>query len=247
MIWAWWTAILVVVAGGMAYSVWPSVRTRVFHKGVLYRGSAQLNAVALTFDDGPDPHYTPQLLDALKFAGIPATFFVIAEKALNHPEIVERMLAEGHDVAIHGYRHWFVPVLPPRASIRQVKAASQALTHRFGTHPILYRPTWGAHNLAVEWSGVLQDTQLVTWSVMVGDWRVTPAAELLTRIRRKWHPGAILVLHDSDETWGAQRGAPNEVIQLIPMLALAVRQQGWEFQLLKSWLQKTSNEGPQIQ
>lgn len=231
----WWTVFLV-GAGLAVYSVWPTFRTRVLHKGVLFRGNPQLAAVALTFDDGPDPHYTPQLLTALKAAGISATFFVIAKKALNHPEIVEQMLAEGHDVAIHGYRHWFVPLLPPRASIQQVKSAREAIVHRFGTQPVLYRPTWGAHNLAVEWSGELKYTHLVTWSVMVGDWRVTQAEELLARIRRKWHPGAILVLHDSDETVGAEKGAPNQVIRLIPMLAEAVREQGWEFQLLRDWL-----------
>jgi peptidoglycan/xylan/chitin deacetylase (PgdA/CDA1 family) len=191
--------------------------------------------VALTFDDGPDPRYTPAVLDALREAGVRATFFVIGEKALRNPELIRRMVAEGHDVQVHGYTHVFVPALTPRLTIQQVARTAQVLRDAFGIHTQWYRPTWGLCNLATLLSRTCRTHQLVTWSVMVGDWRCTPDTVLLKRILRKLHPGAIIVLHDSDETWGSERGAPNSVVALLPKLVAALRGKGYELTTLRDW------------
>ncbi|WDL96837.1 polysaccharide deacetylase family protein [Alicyclobacillus sp. ALC3] len=230
----WWVVSLL-IAIVLLYSVIPNIFTRWLHIGVIYKGPVQ-PVVSLTFDDGPDPRYTPQLLDALRQAGVSATFFVIADKALRHREIVERMLSEGHNVEVHGYRHLFVPWLPPSTTLRQALTAAAAVEDQFGIQVRFYRPTWGLCN-AVSWlPRVRRRLRLITWSIMVGDWRVTPAQELLTRIVTQLHKGAIIVLHDSDETFGAQLGAPENVVQLIPELVSAVRQRGYEFRTVAEWL-----------
>lgn len=230
----WWIVILL-CAVVLCYSVVPNLLTRLFHLGVIRQGPAE-SVVSLTFDDGPDPKYTPELLDALAQARVHATFFVIAEKALKNPDIVQRMLEGGHDVEVHGDRHLFVPWLLPGTALRQVLGAADKLEHRFGIQVRCYRPTWGLCN-AIAWlSRVRRRVRLITWTIMVGDWRVTPSEELLDRILTRLHKGAVIVLHDSDETFGAQLGAPKNVVQLIPELADEVRRRGYEFRTVAEWL-----------
>ncbi|MCL6516273.1 polysaccharide deacetylase family protein [Alicyclobacillus sp.] len=233
----WWgpAAALLVVAAVLMYSGLPNVWTRWLRQTALRRWPAAGSRVALTFDDGPDPGYTPRLLDALKACGVRATFFLIADKALRRPDIVERMIREGHEVQVHGMRHLLVPALPPGRTAEQVFTAADRLEERFGVSVRWYRPTWGLCNLATLWwiGHRRRGMRLVTWSIMVGDWRkagATPEAGarvLLNRIVRRLHPGAILVLHDSDETWGSEAGAPEQVIRLMPMLAEALGKRGY--------------------
>lgn len=221
------------------YSGLPNLWVRLFHQRAvrnILSSKRMDNHVVLTFDDGPDRNYTPQLLDALKQVGIRASFFVIASKAVQRPEIVQRMIAEGHEVQIHGYRHLMVPFLGPRATIHQVAGASAVIEKKLGIQTRWYRPTWGLCNLVTLFSKRCATHQLVTWSVMVGDWKRTPSEILLKRILNKLHPGAIIVLHDSDETFGADEGAPRSVIELMPLLAKAVHEQGYEFTTLSEAL-----------
>lgn len=228
----WW-GIWLVLGLFLLYSVVPNVLTRVWHWPVMSRLKDE-KFVALTFDDGPDPTYTPRLLDVLQESQVRATFFVIAEKAVRHPEIIHRMQAEGHEIQIHGYTHAFVPLLSPLRALKQVRKSAVLMEDRFGLRAAFYRPTWGLLNLWTLVFVLLQQTyRLVTWSIMVGDWRNVEAEELLKRIRLRLHPGAILVLHDSDETFGAVPGAPEQVIQLIPDLAKLVRDHGYQFTTLE--------------
>lgn len=227
------TVVLVVVIG-FIYSVIPNILVRWFQWRTLVHGPAT-KTVALTFDDGPDKQYTSRLLDVLKAFDIRATFFVIADKAAERPDIIRRMIADGHQIEVHGLTHAMVPVLGPRRSIEQVRSASALLRERYGVRTTLYRPTWGLCNI-VSLIYVLRGShRLVTWSVMVGDWRVTNPAVLLARIMKRLHPGAVIVLHDSDETWGSEKGAPLRVIELLPRLAESVRQAGYRFVTMSEW------------
>jgi peptidoglycan/xylan/chitin deacetylase (PgdA/CDA1 family) len=230
-VWVWlMVAILTVL---VVYSLIPNLLVRCLRLWAIRRGPER-RELALTFDDGPDPRYTGRLLDALRAADIRATFFVIGRKALENPELIRRMRAEGHQVEVHGWTHSFVPLLPPWRTIRQFRATAAALEREFGLHTRFYRPTWGACNL-VTLLTLFPRHRLVTWSIMVGDWRVQGEERLLQRILRRLHPGAVLVLHDSDETFGAERKAPEQVIALIPRLAERVREAGYSFRTLDEW------------
>jgi peptidoglycan/xylan/chitin deacetylase (PgdA/CDA1 family) len=230
--WPW--IIGLIVAAVLLYCVVPNVWIRVLRVGAVWRGPQQ-PAVALTFDDGPDPKYTGRLLDVLRDAGVNATFFVIGEKALRNPELIERMKREGHEVEVHGYQHVPVPLLSPGAAAGQVERTHHLLSERFGVRTRWYRPPWGLCNLASLFRRGRSSHRLITWTVMVGDWRVMPAQVLLARIMRKIRPGAIIVLHDSDETWGSEPGAPDNVIEMMPDLINAIRSRGYRFVRLCDW------------
>lgn len=217
-----WIVLAVVV---FSYSVFPVLWTRTIRKASFYK-TGRSGTVSLTFDDGPNPHYTPRLLDVLHDCGVRATFFVLMEQANRYPDIVERMLREGHDVQVHGFKHWFVPILPPFVTRTQCIEAKHALEARFNTHCLVYRPTWGACNLATLWWLHKAGMKLCTWSVMVGDWRRLEAQELILRIEKKICDEAIIVLHDSDWTPGAEHEAPEAVIQAIPTLVQKIQARG---------------------
>ncbi|MCL6548927.1 MAG: polysaccharide deacetylase family protein, partial [Alicyclobacillus sp.] len=107
-LWLWLVCGVVVCA--CLYTVVPELLFHVLHAGTLYRGNPDERVVALTFDDGPDPRYTPLFLDVLRSARVRATFFLVGERALSHPDLVRRMAEEGHEVASHSFRHrhhWF--------------------------------------------------------------------------------------------------------------------------------------------
>lgn len=86
------------------YMIVPFALTRILGWGVHSEVGAE-KEIAFTFDDGPDPCYTPELLDLLKEHGIKATFFVLGKKAQQYPELIERMHREGHQIGIHNYTH----------------------------------------------------------------------------------------------------------------------------------------------
>lgn len=237
-IYMWIIPLVGVISILLLYMVIPNLWTRLLRLSCI-RSGPRCNEVALTFDDGPDPEFTGEILDILLEYKIHATFFVLAQNASCYRELIERMICEGHDVQIHGMTHRFVPLLMPNATLMQIRGAAQCLQHEFGLRTQLYRPTWGLWNL---WSWITirrLKHRLITWSIMVGDWRITPADVLLKRIMHKIHPGGIIVLHDSDKTPGAQRGAPLQVVRLLPILAKAVRENGYEFRTVSEWIKQS--------
>jgi peptidoglycan/xylan/chitin deacetylase (PgdA/CDA1 family) len=233
IVWVW-TIVVVLVLLVFFYSVAPALWTRVFRLSSVFKGHTRPE-VCLTFDDGPHPVYTPQLLDALDKGGVRATFFVLAEKAELHADIVERMIKSGHDIQIHGNTHLFVPLLGPVRTARQIQGAAMRLQKKFHVQTKWYRPTWGLCNLYSFVSLKKSGHRLVTWSIMVGDWKCTPVDILRQRIASRLHPGAIIVLHDNDETFGAELEAPKSVIELIPHLVQDVHAKGYRFATLAEW------------
>jgi len=198
----------------LLYTVVPWVLTRIFGIGV-YRKGHTGKKIALTFDDGPDPVYTPRLLDLLKEKGIQATFFVLGEKAEKYPGLIERMHKEGHQIGIHNYRHLSNWLLTPRSVWkRQVEKSAQIVQDITGIRPEYYRPPWGILNLFDLW--LLKRYRIVLWSLMLGDWRSRIGPERLAyRLIRRVRDGDIILLHDSGETFGADLDAPEQTIRAL--------------------------------
>jgi len=154
--------------------------------------------VALTFDDGPDPATTPVVLEALAEHGARATFFVLGERAARHPELVRRLVAEGHDVALHGHRHRHPWLRTPRGLVGDLERGRRVLTELLGQPPRFFRPPHGGWT----WPLLARVRALglvpVQWEVEAGDWLpgATPegvAAKVLGRVL----PGSVVVMHDA--------------------------------------------------
>ena len=150
--------------------------------------------IALTYDDGPDPESTPALLDLLQEYGARASFFLIGDRAREHPEIVRRILAEGHTIGNHSQAHSLWTNFFWRGSMRKEMARCQeTLEEITGSRPRLYRPPFGLMNPFVEPALDSLDLGLIGWSIRSLDTVRTDAAE---RVRRRLKSGAIVLLHD---------------------------------------------------
>jgi len=197
--------VLIILCLFLLYAILPTVMMRTFAISVLKRVNIK-GKVALTFDDGPDSRYTPELLDVLKKHKVQATFFVVGENAEQYPEIIKRMDSEGHSIGIHHYQHknnWF---LTPGGMRRQCLKTADTIQKITGKVPVYYRPPWGTFNLFTYW--MTQPFKLVLWSAILGDWKLDLGKErLIERLRAHIHDGAIIVLHDSNDTPGADDGA----------------------------------------
>lgn len=152
--------------------------------------------VALTFDDGPSPELTPRLLDILRYHGVRATFFVVGKNAAQYPDIVKRIVAEGHEIANHSYTHVALTTVGEDRLREEVCGTSDTIERITGRRPTSMRPPYGANNARVQSFLLSQGMDMVLWSVDPLDWK-RPGPEVVTRrLVEGAKPGAILLAHD---------------------------------------------------
>ncbi|QHW30582.1 polysaccharide deacetylase family protein [Paenibacillus rhizovicinus] len=209
------------------YAFLPGLVSRTFGFRVFKRGRAE-HEIALTFDDGPDPVYTPQLLDLLKRFDAKATFFVVGIHAERHPEILKRMHDEGHVIGIHNYVHKTNWLMRPRTVKKQIHRTSEIIRRATGTRSLYYRPPWGIVNL-FDFSN-LGYLQIILWSALFGDWRKRVGTERLKkRMMKKLRPGEVLLLHDCGSTFGADQDAPANMLGALEYFMEAGQAKGYKF------------------
>lgn len=148
---------------------------------------------ALTFDDGPDPEYTPRLLATLERHGARATFFMLGAQAAAHPELVSRVAAGGHCVANHTFDHVPMSELPRLERLRQLRRCQAALAP-YGAR--LFRPPYGGQSLGSRLDALLLGYDVVAWSMHVEDWTAVERGAMAEQLERRLAPGAIILLHD---------------------------------------------------
>jgi len=210
----------------LLYTVLPELIFHVAHIGSFYRGPQNKRTLALTFDDGPDEKYTPQILDILLEQGIRATFFVVGERAEQQPELVQRMLAEGHQVAVHSYQHRHAFLLGPWAMWRQVARAKASVSRLTGREVRFYRPPWGAFTWVTRWACSHFGLTPVLWSDRAKDWFAgNYAKDVVDRVVRGAQPGSVILCHDA----GGAPGAPLNTVAALPHIILQLRQLNFEF------------------
>lgn len=152
--------------------------------------------LALTYDDGPDPVRTPAVLDVLGEFGAHATFFMLADRARAYPEVVARVLSEGHEVGLHGVDHTRVTAYGPEAFRAKLVEGRRSLEELTGRKVSLYRPAYGAFQRSQVRIVKELGLEPVIWSGWARDWQDDPVEEITGRALRGAHPGGILLLHD---------------------------------------------------
>lgn len=154
-----------------------------------------LKGVALTYDDGPDPHHTPRLLDQLAAEGAAGTFFVTVKEALKHPRLIQRMIQEGHSVGNHGLDHISLPDLP-EVWEEQIQYAKEVLEDLTGREVNLFRPPYGdLSDDMLNWCSE-RGMRTVLWSSEGGDWEDLPAEQIHQQAVEHITEGDIILLHD---------------------------------------------------
>ena len=155
------------------------------------------NGVALTFDDGPDPRTTPQVLDRLEELSLPATFFCLGQQVLVHPALVDEIRDRGHQVETHGFRHEHHFARSPRWVREDLNSAIDAL-EQVGHRPRWFRPPFGQTAGATMVEARRHNLRLVLWSAWGREWDEPDSPSVARRVRAGVGPGGIVLLHDAD-------------------------------------------------
>jgi peptidoglycan/xylan/chitin deacetylase (PgdA/CDA1 family) len=156
------------------------------------RGSRK---VALTFDDVPDPRYTPKVLDVLRDKKVSATFFAVGTRSLKYPNIVRRIHREGHNLGNHSYNHPDFSKLPLKKVQNQIGRAEKVIEGIAGFKPKLVRPPYGEIlPEQLEWAKKCGFT-VVNWDVDSSDWRQLNANQVFRNVTRAVRPGSVILMH----------------------------------------------------
>lgn len=153
--------------------------------------------VAMTFDDGPKPGQTDRLLDMLKERGIKATFFVIGQNVAQYPDLIRRMVAEGHEVANHSWNHPALSKLSAAGVADQIRKTDAAIVAAGAPQPVVMRPPYGATNASLNRRLNEEFGQkVILWDVDPLDWKYRNSARVTEEIVTKAKPGSIILAHD---------------------------------------------------
>lgn len=182
--------------------------------------------VALTFDDGPDPVWTPRVLDALEESGVRATFFVVAPLAERHPQLLHRATESGHEVALHCVRHRRHDRMTS-AEILADAAEGVRTLRKDGHDPVDWRVPWGVVTADTVEAASALGLRLVGWTADSGDWRGDTAAEVLSDLTPGIGQGAVVLMHDGIGP-GALRDGCGETVGLLAPLISLCRSRGLE-------------------
>lgn len=189
---------------------WYTGVLRFLFPDMLWHLNREEKAVYLTFDDGPDPDVTPLVLDLLRAHGAKATFFCIGKRVEAHPELYQRIIAEGHTTGNHTWSHTNGWCTSGSEYVDDVRKASQVISSN------LFRPPYGKFRPG-QWLTLRRRYRLVMWDVLPGDWNSSlSSTQIFDRTMRSIRSGSIVVLHDSAKA--APRMLP-ALAQILPQLA----------------------------
>lgn len=161
-------------------------------------GGLSERVLALTFDDGPHPHHTATVLDALKKHDAKATFFLLGENVARYPKLLRRMVEEGHAIGSHSWSH------PSHAThdqaVRELERTHQAILKACGVSVRLFRPPYGIVTGSLEAQAKVRKYTSVLWSVDTMDWRYQDAARIVRVAGEGTRRGDIVLMHDIHRT-----------------------------------------------
>ncbi|MDH3228705.1 MAG: polysaccharide deacetylase family protein [Alphaproteobacteria bacterium] len=193
----WLTAFT--AAGAAAYAASTLLPVRGLHdwivRGTRFRTDA--GAIALTFDDGPHPERTPAILDLLAGADAKATFFLVGERAAEHPEIVRRIAREGHEIGNHSWSHPWMPKLSAGRIETELLRCQEVIAGITQQAPRIVRPPYGSRDFRFYRIASRLGLTPALWSLDSLDWTGASAARVLKRSRRA-KGGDIVLLHDGN-------------------------------------------------
>lgn len=220
--------LLPLIAGAAVVATWAHAtwyRNSPLFGAVLAALPGTTRRVALTFDDGPNAGATPLILDVLRDAGVPATFFMLGAAVDRYPALARRIVDEGHAIGNHGYHHQKLHWRSPAYVRAEIAAGAAAITRACGRAPTLFRAPHGFRNPWVTPIARALGQRTVGWSV--GAWDPScPDAELIAaRILRRVRPGSIVLLHDGDGN--DLDGDRQQTARALPLIIRQLRQENY--------------------
>jgi polysaccharide deacetylase family sporulation protein PdaB len=198
-----------------------------FYGPVFSEVKTDQKVVALTFDDGPNPPYTNQLLDVLNEYHVPATFFLVGRNAEKYPDVVRRIVAEGHQVGNHTYNHVDLLKADRKTIAEEIDKTSSVIEAITGQRPKVVRPPHGFRDAVVIEMMTERNLKVVEWSVSSRDWTNPGADAIVSRTLSKVKNGSVILLHDGDGVAGKAPRA--QTIEATRQIIRELLQQGYKF------------------
>ena len=203
--------------------------------------------IAITFDDGPDPRWTPKILDVLKEKHVPAAFFVIGEEAAKSPRILKREYADGHSIGNHTYTHPVLDEISPTQLRWELNITQRLIESTLGAKSILFRPPYGIDHQPEYAEEVAQLPGIQDMGYLIvgqkidpHDWRQpygkqVPAQEIIDGVLRQANAGNIILFHDGG-------GDRSQTVAALPQIIDQLRARGYEFVSVPELVNKTRAE-----
>lgn len=184
----------------------------------IFRKGIREPYVSITFDDGPDPKYTPKILDVLKEKKVRATFFVTGKSVEEYPQIARRIVEEGHDIGNHTFSHKELVPSTRNTIIKELTKTDEAIQKATGITTDLFRPPRGIYSHVTRKLLVELGYKIILWSVSSVDWRRTSPNWILNRIRRYARMGSIILFHDGGALVRSEGGKRVNTVKALPMV-----------------------------
>ena len=183
--------------------------------------------VALTFDDGPNPPYTNEIVDYLHSQGAHATFFVVGRAVARYPDVVRKEVSYGNALGNHSWDHAHMVLERSPHIEREIQQTDDIIYRVTGMHVRLFRPPFGARDYAVIDTARRMGYQVIMWSVpLPGDWKGPPPTVIRDRVLRYVKDGDIIVLHDGNRGKGGNR---ENTVEATKLIVEALRARGYRF------------------
>ena len=206
--------------------LWQQIAVLQSHNRFLYTGNRYLPEIALTFDDGPSPYYTPQILAILQQYNVKATFFCIGRQVARYPDLVRQEYNDGNLIGNHTWSHPNLALLSSSEILTQINLTADAIQQATGVRPTLFRPPYGVVNTRVLAKVNLLGLTTIIWNDEARDWSMPGTGVIISRILNLAGDGAIILLHDGG-------GDRSQTIAALPTIIQTLRLRGFKFVTLQ--------------
>jgi peptidoglycan-N-acetylglucosamine deacetylase len=204
------------------------------HKiNVKWMGPSNQKLVALTFDDGPDPRYTPRILSILKKYHTPATFFVEGANVLKYPELVLTEYRAGYEIGNHSFSHAHLAGLTAYEVNNELELTDRAIQATTGRKPVIFRPPYEELSEPILIASRRRHKNIVLSTITLERDSIKSPRAMANRVARRIFPGAIILMHDG-------RLNRNQTVKALPYLIKTLTAKGYRAVSLQQLLSKSS-------
>ena len=214
-------------------------------RGTIYHVPSSEKVVALTFDDGPSPKWTPEILDVLKAKQAKATFFMLGEHVEEYPEVARRVAAEGHEIGNHTYDHHTLIYYKTPELEKELNDAQAAIYKATGVTTKYFRPpkAWLTDNEKKDIKRM--GYEVILWSLNSKDWVTFDDRFIVKYLLHYVQPGDILLFHDSGGVFKTEGGNRKETVKAVSRLIDKLRGRGYRFVTISELMKLQVKDGKQ--
>jgi peptidoglycan/xylan/chitin deacetylase (PgdA/CDA1 family) len=196
------------------------------HHRLLFHGAPTRREIALTFDDGPNPFYTPAVLAILKRYRVQATFFCLGILVARYPQLVQQEHAAGHVVGDHSWSHPQLPLLTPSQILWQIRTAADTIQQVIEVRPTFFRPPYGDYDSQVLTQANRLGLTIVLWNDDPRDWSWPGTTGIISGVLTQAGNGSIILLHDGG-------GDRSQTVAALPTIIESLQRQGFRLVTLQ--------------